>query len=150
VALIGSSGVGKSSIINALLGSDRQYVSPKSHSTGKGRHTTSRRELVPLPQGGFLLDTPGMREVSLWAEEEDVAREFEQLETLALQCRFSDCRHASEPDCAVKEAIAAGLLEDWVVAEYRRLTREVRYLALRRLERLRTLHRKGLEQPSHR
>lgn len=138
-ALIGSSGVGKSSIVNALLGETRQYVSPKSQSTGKGRHTTTRRELVPLPRGGFLLDTPGMREVQLWADEADVSEAFEPLEDLAAQCRFSDCRHATEPGCAVKAAIEAGELEAWTLEEYRRLTREVRYLALRRQERLRSL-----------
>lgn len=135
-ALLGTSGVGKSSLVNALLGEDRQYVSPKSLSTGKGRHTTSRRELVPLPRGGLLLDTPGMREVQLWAEEDEISDTFEALETLAARCRFTDCRHASEPGCAVKQAIEAGELEPWLLREYQRLTREVRYLAQRRRERL--------------
>jgi ribosome biogenesis GTPase len=141
-ALIGSSGVGKSSLVNALLGEPHQYVSPKSRSTGKGRHTTTRRELVPLPRGGFLLDTPGMREVQLWADEADISEAFEPIEALAAHCRFSDCQHASEPACAVQEAIAAGELEAWALEEYRRPHREVRYLALRRQERLRHLQRR--------
>ena len=136
-ALVGSSGVGKSSIVNALLGESRQFVSPRSLSTGKGRHTTTRRELVPLPRGGFLLDTPGMREVQLWADEADIGQAFSDLETVALGCRFSDCRHDSEPGCAVKDAIATGSLEPWKLEEYRKLSREVRYLAKRRQERLR-------------
>jgi ribosome biogenesis GTPase / thiamine phosphate phosphatase len=143
-ALIGSSGVGKSSIINALLGESRQYVSPKSTSTGKGRHTTTRRELVPLLRGGFLLDTPGMREVQLWAEESDISDAFGFIEGLAFQCRFSDCRHASEPGCAVKAAIDTEELEEWVLNEYRRLTREVRYLDRRRKERQIALQRRRL------
>jgi ribosome biogenesis GTPase len=141
-ALVGSSGVGKSSLVNALLEEDRQYVSPKSRSTGKGRHTTTRRELVPLPRGGFLLDTPGMREVQLWAEAEDLSEAFESLETLASRCRFADCRHQTEPGCAVKEAVEGGRLEAWTLEEYGRLSREVRYLALRRRERLQSLQRR--------
>jgi ribosome biogenesis GTPase len=106
-------------------------------------HTTTRRELVPLPRGGFLLDTPGMREVQLWAEEEDVSEAFGPIETLAAHCRFTDCRHDTEPGCAVKAAIEAGGLEDWVLEEYRRLSREVRYLAKRRQVHLRSLrHRR--------
>ena len=140
--LVGSSGVGKSSLVNALLGESRQYVSPRSRSTGKGRHTTTRRELVPLPRGGFLLDTPGMREVQLWAEEDDLARAFTDLEALALRCRFSDCHHDSEPGCAVKEALEQGELEPWMLEESRKLSREVRYLALRRQERIRALERR--------
>ena len=135
-ALVGSSGVGKSSIVNALAGGPRQFVSPKSHSSGKGRHTTTRRELVPLPGGGLLLDTPGMREVQLWAEEGDILHTFADLEMLARDCRFSDCRHDSEPGCAVKEGIEAGLIESWMLEEYRKLSREVRYLERRRQERL--------------
>jgi ribosome biogenesis GTPase / thiamine phosphate phosphatase len=143
IAFLGSSGVGKSSLINALLGEDRQYVSAKSHSSGKGRHTTSRRELVPLPGGAFLLDTPGMREIQLWADGSDIALAFEGLEALALDCRFPDCRHGTEPGCAVQRAIAEGQLAPEVLEQYRILAREVRYLALRRQERLRTLARKG-------
>lgn len=140
--LIGSSGVGKSSIINALLGESRQFVNPKSRSTGKGRHTTTRRELVPLPRGGFLLDTPGMREIQLWADETEIAHVFEDLESAALQCRFSDCRHDTEPGCAVKEAMERGEIEPWRLDEYRKLSREVRYLAQRRQERLWKLQHK--------
>jgi len=150
IALLGSSGVGKSSLVNALLGSARQFVSPKSQSTGKGRHTTSRRELVLLPQGSCLLDTPGLREVQLWAGEQDVSLAFEPVEVLALGCRFTDCRHDSEPGCAVKSAVEGGLVEPWLLEEYRRLAREVRYLALRRRERLLALDRKHAGLPGQR
>lgn len=137
LALVGSSGVGKSSLANALLGEARQFVSPKSHSTGKGRHTTSRRELVPLPGGAFLLDTPGMREIQLWAEEDDLSPAFEDLKALATACRFSDCRHLTEPGCAVKAAITAGDLHPSTLETYRDLSREVKYLELRRRQRSR-------------
>jgi ribosome biogenesis GTPase len=137
VALVGSSGTGKSSIANALVGAEVMAIQAKSDSTGKGRHTTSRRELIPVPGGGLILDTPGMREMQLWADEEDIAAAFPSLQELAAACRFTDCSHGPEPGCAVRAAIKEGRLDQALLEEYAKLSRETRYLSLRRVERSR-------------
>jgi ribosome biogenesis GTPase len=107
-ALLGSSGVGKSTIINRLVGREVQKTRDIRESDSKGRHTTSHRQLVFLPNGGFLIDTPGMRELQLWDVGEAVKETFDDIEALALECRFSDCRHRDEPRCAVKTAVEGG------------------------------------------
>lgn len=106
--LLGSSGVGKSSLVNAILGQERMHTARISAYQDKGRHTTTARELLPLPGGGCLIDTPGMRELKL--DESDVESGFADIQALAVQCRFSDCRHVREPGCAVKQAVTAGQL----------------------------------------
>jgi len=111
VALLGSSGVGKSTLVNQLLGEDRQAVAAVSDNDGKGRHTTTRRELLPLPGGAFLMDNPGMRELQLWREATSLHEAFEDILELSVQCRFNNCRHLGEPDCAVKQALESGILE---------------------------------------
>ena len=107
IALLGSSGVGKSTLLNRLLGRERQSTG-ETDADGRGRHTTTKRELVVLPSGALLLDTPGMRELALWADEDALDATFAEIGQLAVQCRFSDCGHEREPGCAVRAAIASG------------------------------------------
>jgi ribosome biogenesis GTPase len=130
-ALLGSSGVGKSALINALLGSDKQVTKETRAVDGKGRHTTTHRELILLPGGGLVMDTPGMREIQMWGNETDLQDSFEDIESLALQCRFSDCLHDTEPGCAVREAIESGELDISRYQSYLKLRKELRYIALR-------------------
>jgi len=130
VALLGSSGVGKSTLVNALLGSARQAVAAV-RADGKGRHTTPRRELIPLPEGGLLLDTPGMRELQMWEADAGLAEAFKDIGMLAPECRFRDCGHDGEPGCAVAAAVAAGTLPAERLASFRKLQAELRHLEAR-------------------
>jgi ribosome biogenesis GTPase / thiamine phosphate phosphatase len=109
--VLGSSGVGKSTLVNALLGEDRMAVKAIRASDGRGQHTTTQRELVLLPQGGCILDTPGMRELGLWEAEEGVSATFADIEALAGECRFRNCTHGTEPGCAIQAALADGTLD---------------------------------------
>jgi ribosome biogenesis GTPase / thiamine phosphate phosphatase len=130
VALIGPSGVGKSTLANALLHEDRMATGDVS-AEGRGRHTTTRRELVSLPTGALLMDTPGMRELGLWSEGDGVTTAFAEIDALASACRFADCRHDTEPGCAVRLAIDAGQLDAERLAHWRDLQRELAYEAQR-------------------
>ena len=127
-ALLGSSGVGKSTIINHLLGSELQKTREVRADDDRGRHTTSRRELIHLPNGGLLMDTPGMRELQLWGGEEGLKDAFDDIAALAQQCRFRDCQHGVEPDCAVQAAIQTGTLTPNRFESYLKLQKEVAYL----------------------
>jgi ribosome biogenesis GTPase / thiamine phosphate phosphatase len=129
VAALGSSGVGKSSLINRLAGNELQEVK-EVRSDGRGRHTTTRRELIRVPGGGLFLDTPGMRELQLWEADAGIEEAFEDVAALVARCRFSDCAHVTEPGCAVLAAIDAGSLDPARLESYRKLERE-----LERLER---------------
>jgi len=131
VALLGSSGVGKSTLLNRLAGLELQQTGELSEALGKGRHTTTHRELFLLPGGGLLIDNPGMRELQLWGDEQTLAGSFEDIEELAADCRFADCRHEVEPGCAVRAAAESGDLDPDRLAGYRRLQQELDHLTRR-------------------
>jgi ribosome biogenesis GTPase / thiamine phosphate phosphatase len=124
VALVGSSGVGKSTMINTLRGSDSIATQAVREADGKGRHTTTVREMHRLARGGWLVDTPGMRELQLSDASAGLAEVFDDIEALTLECRFTNCTHGAEPDCAVQAAIADGSLDAPRLERWRRLTAE--------------------------
>lgn len=125
-ALLGSSGVGKTTIINRLVGSDRKTADVRA-ADSRGRHATTVRELILLPSGGLLIDTPGMRELQLMGEEESVGETFEDIEELERQCKFRDCSHHVEPGCAVRAALEQGTLAPERYDSYIKLLREIAY-----------------------
>lgn len=124
VALIGSSGVGKSTLANYFLGVQEQATQAVRDDDSRGRHTTTGRHLLPLPSGALLIDTPGMRELQLWTTSEGLEATFADIEALAADCRFRDCQHQGEPGCAVEAAMGAGDLERDRLHSYHKLQRE--------------------------
>ena len=133
-ALLGSSGVGKSTLVNRLLGTERQRTAAMN-AIGKGRHTTTHRELIRLANGALLIDTPGMRELQLWSADDGLESAFADVDALAVACRFRDCAHAGEPGCAVREAVRLGTLSAARLEHWRELGRELAYLARKQDER---------------
>jgi ribosome biogenesis GTPase / thiamine phosphate phosphatase len=129
VVLLGSSGVGKSTLVNRLLGRDEQSTGEIRQSDGRGRHTTTSRQLFEVRGGALLIDTPGLRELQAWNGESAVAGAFDDIQTLASGCRFSDCAHEGEPGCAVAEAVEAGRLDADRLENFHRLAREAAYEA---------------------
>jgi len=127
IAVLGSSGVGKSTLINTLLCENRQSTGNIREDDDKGRHTTTRRSLVPLKSGGMILDTPGMREIQIADCKEGIATTFSDIEAFAEQCKFSDCKHQAEPGCAVQQAIVSGDLDQRRLDNYLKLLREEAY-----------------------
>ncbi len=141
-ALLGSSGVGKSTIINALLGRDALRTAPVREDDDRGRHTTSHRELIRLPGGGLLIDTPGMRELQLLADDTALERSFDEIADLAGRCRFRDCTHTGEPGCAVQAAVAAGELDVGRYESYLQQRKEIRHHRIEQDVRLQNEERK--------
>jgi ribosome biogenesis GTPase len=139
--LLGPSGAGKSTLINRMVGSELMRTRA-IHSSGEGRHVTSHRQLVQLPEGGMIIDTPGLREAQLWDGEDALGNLFEDIEELALRCRFSDCAHDSEPGCAIKAALVDGTLDARRLQSYRKLQRELRAMAAKTDARIRIEERK--------
>ncbi len=128
VALLGSSGAGKSTLTNYLVGEEKQLVQDIRDDDGKGRHTTTHRELVLLPNGGMIIDTPGMRELQLWEAEGSLSQNFKDVEELVELCYFRDCKHENEPRCAVRDSIENGTLDSQRYQSYLKLQRELAFL----------------------
>ncbi len=123
--LIGPSGSGKSTLVNALIGSELQETRAVRVADGRGRHTTVSRELIMVPGGGLIIDTPGLRAVGMWDSTEGLAQAFSDIDELAAECRFRDCRHEGEPGCAVEAAVARGELPERRLASFRELQAEI-------------------------
>ena len=134
--LLGSSGAGKSRLLNRLRGEEAHRTKTVRESDSRGRHTTTDRELMPLGNGSFLIDTPGLREIQLWAAEETVEETFADVSSVAAQCRYSDCRHTGEPGCAVAAALESGSMDRMRWASYQKLTMEVRRLDKKTLKQI--------------
>jgi ribosome biogenesis GTPase len=158
VAILGSSGVGKSTIINRLVGKEILRTGDLSADGRRGRHTTTARELIVLPEGGLIIDTPGLREIQLWDVGESLGQAFSDVEELAAGCHFSDCTHESEPRCAVIEAVEEGRLPADRLESYRKLSAEARRIAdkqdelalLEKSRKTRVLHRAMRRLPDKR
>ncbi len=144
--MVGSSGAGKSTLANVLLGAERMATQTIREADGRGRHTTSHRELLLLPGGGLLLDTPGMREIGIWDGEAGVAATFADIDLLAAGCRFGDCGHSNEPGCAVRAALAAGELDEGRWLGFQKLRRELAVLIGREDPAVRAANKRQLLQ----
>jgi ribosome biogenesis GTPase len=142
IALLGSSGVGKSTLVNTLARAELLATGPIREDDGEGRHTTRHRQLVLLPEGGLVLDTPGLRELQLWESADGLAETFSDVEEIAAQCRFTDCAHRTEPGCAVQAALDDGTLPFGRWASYKKLQREQAHLERRLDKRLQSEERK--------
>ncbi|MGW0212450.1 ribosome small subunit-dependent GTPase A, partial [Streptomyces sp. NPDC003233] len=148
--LLGQSGAGKSTLANAVVGADVMDVRAARDVDGKGRHTTTTRNLLTLPSGGVLIDTPGLRGVGLYDAESGVGQVFSEIEELAERCRFHDCAHETEPDCAVRSAVESGELPQRRLESYRKLVRENQWIVAKtdarvRAELRRDWRKKGAE-----
>lgn len=142
VALLGSSGVGKSSIINYFLGEEMMKVQELRGDGQKGKHTSTHREMFVLPEGGLIIDTPGMREIQLWDANEGLSEAFEDIESVAASCFFKNCKHEGEPGCNVREAIENGIIEVERLESYKKLEKELYYLEKKQSNATRLAQRK--------
>ena len=132
ITMIGSSGAGKSTLVNRLYGKPVQATGPVSENLGKGMHTTTSRDLIIMPQGGMVIDNPGIREIAFWDGEGGIERAFPEIESMALKCRFSDCSHTHEPGCRVNQAVIEGEITKDRMESYNKMKRELMYLSDRR------------------
>ena len=148
IALLGSSGVGKSTLVNTLTGSYVLKTQEIREDDSKGRHTTTHRELVLLPGGGLILDTPGMRTLSLWEAEEGMEKMFGDIESLIKTCRFNDCKHQKEPGCAVREAIRKGAIDESKWQSWLKLQKEIRHLESKKNSKIRAIEKLGIKKIS--
>ena len=128
LVLLGSSGVGKSTILNRMMGRAIQETQPVRESDSRGRHTTTARELFALPGGALLIDTPGLRELQLWDADKGISQTFTDIQSLAAACQFGNCRHQGEPGCAVQQALEDGTLEPARLENWRKVLREQAFL----------------------
>jgi len=132
IAVVGSSGVGKSTLINSLAGKEIMDVQEIREHDGRGRHTTTHSRLFFLPRGGMLIDTPGLRELQIWEGEEGIGITFSDIEELAAKCRFNDCAHETEPGCGVKKGIEEGVISEERLKSYRKLKRELAFIEMKK------------------
>lgn len=146
IALLGSSGVGKSTLVNTLTGSQVLKTQEIREDDSKGRHTTTHRELVKLPEGGLILDTPGMRTLALWEAEEGMEKMFGDIEALIKDCRFSDCKHQHEPGCAIREALRKGAIDDQKWQSWLKLQREIRHLDSKKDSKIRAFEKQSIRK----
>ena len=145
-ALLGSSGVGKSSLINAILGTQLLDTGEIRESDDRGRHTTTTRQLIVAPNGGVLIDTPGMRELQLWDASEGIDQAFGEIAELAANCKFRDCKHANEPGCAVRAAVELGALDAERLESFHKLGREEKFVAAKQDAAVRAAQTKELKK----
>ncbi|MCB0728592.1 MAG: ribosome small subunit-dependent GTPase A [Ignavibacteriae bacterium] len=131
-AVVGSSGVGKSTLINVLTGTNNIPVNMIGDYKDKGKHTTTKRELILMPEGGIIIDTPGMREIQIWEGSDGLSDSFKDVEEYFTQCKFSDCKHDTEPGCAVKKAIENGELDEERFNNYLKLQKEIKWFEIRK------------------
>jgi ribosome biogenesis GTPase len=132
VTMVGSSGAGKSTLVNRLCGKPVQSTGSISVHAGKGRHTTTSRDLIVMPQGGLVIDNPGIREIAFWGVDDGIDAVFPEIERLARECRFADCSHTHEPGCRVLAAVHGGQISAGRLENYRKMKRELEFLAHRR------------------
>ena len=135
LTMVGSSGVGKSTMVNQLLGEDFQWTNDVNETTGKGRHTTTARELILLDDGGILIDNPGMREIQMWTDEHTLRESFLDVEQLAAECKFHDCKHRNDAGCAIRAAVENGQLDEGRYEGYLKLDEEIEKLQQRQKKR---------------
>lgn len=148
VVLLGSSGVGKSTLANVLMGEEVQATGGLRRGDGKGHHTTTSRELIMLPTGAMLIDTPGLRAIQLWSDEQALDETFEDIEQIVATCRFSNCGHTSEPGCQIRRALQAGELDHGRWHNYQKMLKELRHLESRQDHRARLDERRQHKQRS--
>lgn len=144
IGLFGSSGVGKSTISNCLLGGEKLLTGEVREKDSKGRHTTTWRELITLPDGGIIIDTPGMREFQVWLDQDELDNKYEDIKNIESQCKFNDCSHKKEPGCAIKKALEDGTLTKERYENYLKMRMEVDYLSGRKNQRDRALTKREI------